>query len=184
MSEEQSISPSVIADFEGYGITRDGKPWSRMTKESLGRWKGTKSVVGTTWKPMKPGRSGSGYRMVILRKNNKSHMRYIHVLVLEAFVGPRPKGMVACHNDGNKENNCVENLRWGTRQSNEADKAKHMTKVQGAKHFLAKMDDDIVRCVRERHAAGITQQALADLHGVDQVTISQVITGKTWKHVV
>ena len=53
--------------------------------------------------------------------------RYIHQLVLEAFVGPRPKGLVACHNDGNSTNNRIENLRWDTPSSNMHDRVKHGT---------------------------------------------------------
>ncbi len=45
--------------------------------------------------------------------------------VLETYVGPRPEGMWACHNDGDKNNNSLSNLRWDTRSNNERDKLKH-----------------------------------------------------------
>lgn len=45
----------------------------------------------------------------------------VHPLVLEAFVGPRPPGMEACHADGNKTNNALSNLRWDTKRANELD---------------------------------------------------------------
>lgn len=47
--------------------------------------------------------------------------RYVHTLVLEAFVGPRPTGGVARHLDDNGENNAVENLCWGTVSENNYD---------------------------------------------------------------
>jgi hypothetical protein len=57
----------------------------------------------------------------------------IHVVVLEAFVGPRPLGMVACHNDGDPQNNALSNLRWDTQGSNNLDAVKHGTHVQARK---------------------------------------------------
>ena len=51
--------------------------------------------------------------------------RYVHRLVLESFVGPRPERMEACHNDGNPTNNHVDNLRWDTRSENVKDAVKH-----------------------------------------------------------
>ena len=58
-----------------------------------------------------------------------------HHLVLRAFVGERPEGLVGCHNDGNPLNNRIENLRWDTIASNVADSVKHRTNVAPPKHF-------------------------------------------------
>jgi hypothetical protein len=40
--------------------------------------------------------------------------RYVHHLVLEAFVGPRPVGGVGSHRDGDYSNNRPDNLLWRT----------------------------------------------------------------------
>lgn len=53
--------------------------------------------------------------------------RYVHVLVLEVFVGPRPTGYEACHNDGDVHNNAVKNLRWDTPSANQQDRIDHGT---------------------------------------------------------
>lgn len=47
--------------------------------------------------------------------------RFVHVLVLEAFVGPCPEGMEALHWNDVAHDNRLENLRWGTRAENIAD---------------------------------------------------------------
>lgn len=44
--------------------------------------------------------------------------KLVHRIVLEAFVGPCPTGMECCHNDNNRTNNRLENLRWDTRYGN------------------------------------------------------------------
>jgi len=44
--------------------------------------------------------------------------RTVHRVILETFVGPCPDGMEGCHNDGDRYNNNVSNLRWDTRYEN------------------------------------------------------------------
>lgn len=70
------------------------------------------------------GNSG-GHLNVAFRKDGRAKSRYVHHVVLEAFVGPRPEGYLACHNDGNPLNNSVENLRWDTPANNLLDMVNH-----------------------------------------------------------
>lgn len=64
---------------------------------------------------LRPGTTASGHQLVILEGGNG---RYVHSLVLEAFVGPAPAGTECCHNDGTQANNDLSNLRWDTRANN------------------------------------------------------------------
>jgi hypothetical protein len=64
---------------------------------------------------LRPGPSNYGHLSVVL---GRGKTRMVHTLVLEAFVGPRPKGMDACHGPGGTQDNRLENLRWGTRTNN------------------------------------------------------------------
>jgi hypothetical protein len=60
-----------------------------------------------------------GYRQVRLTRKGKSIQRYVHALVLAAFVGPRPKDAYeTCHKNQNKEDNRLENLRYCTTREN------------------------------------------------------------------
>lgn len=54
-------------------------------------------------------------------RGTKVYRANIHVLVLEAFVGPRPEGMEVRHLNGNGFDNRLENLRWDTHKANMAD---------------------------------------------------------------
>jgi hypothetical protein len=68
----------------------------------------------------------SGYKSVYLHRNGTiSGKQLVHALVLQAFVGPRPVGMQACHMDGNRLNNFVGNLRWDTVSNNALDQVAH-----------------------------------------------------------
>lgn len=59
--------------------------------------------------------------------------RYIHQLVLEAFVGPRPEGMVTRHLNGDPADNRVENLAWGTQSENNYDAVRHGTHAEASR---------------------------------------------------
>lgn len=78
---------------------------------------------GRILKPTPAGPVGKKY----LRVRVAGKDRYVHRLVLEAFVGPCPPGMETCHNNGDRFDNRLENLRWDTPSNNGRDKAKHGT---------------------------------------------------------
>jgi hypothetical protein len=65
--------------------------------------------------------SRSGYRMHWVQRGARRLNVGVHVLVLLAFVGPRPTGMHACHYDCNPQNNRLSNLRWDTPLGNMMD---------------------------------------------------------------
>lgn len=78
----------------------------------------------------------TGYPAVNLthRSAGRRKQVFVHHLVLEAFVGPRPDGLVCCHNDSNPMNTHVSNLRWDTAQSNIHDQIKRGTFARGQRN--------------------------------------------------
>lgn len=63
----------------------------------------------------------SGRPTVLLTRRNRHRSTLVHTLVLEAFKGPRPRGMEACHANGDRTDNRLANLRWDTRSANQLD---------------------------------------------------------------
>ncbi len=59
-----------------------------------------------------------GYREVILVDNNIRHYKLVHRLVAEAFIPNFENKPQINHKDGNKLNNCVDNLEWCTQSEN------------------------------------------------------------------
>ena len=48
----------------------------------------------------------------IIDSNGKRYTKRVHQVVAELFIGTRPNGFHIHHKDGNKQNNCVENLEY------------------------------------------------------------------------
>lgn len=111
--------------------------------------------------------------------------RVVHRLVLLAFVGPCPTGHEARHIDGDRKNNSLSNLRWGTKDENAADRIAHGTQVRGEKVNTSRLTPEQVREIRRRYAdESIGHRRLAAAYGVARNTIAGILTGKTWAHLV
>lgn len=108
--------------------------------------------------------------------------RITHRLVLEAFVGPCPERMEACHNNGNRTDNRASNLRWDTRKNNHADKIEHGTSQRGENHGSAKFTAVDVERVRALRRAGCSQTEIAKWLGMSQSNVSYIDRGEAWKH--
>jgi len=75
---------------------------------------------------VKGGRANNYHRVMLMHP--KRHA-YVHHLVLETFVGPRPVDMVGCHRNDDGFDNRLVNLYWGTQLDNLADKARNSAPV-------------------------------------------------------
>jgi hypothetical protein len=122
----------------------------------------------------------SGYPTVNLRLDGKRHFRAVHVLVLEAFAGARPKGHHAAHLDGNRANVVLSNLSWVTQSENEAHKIAHGSHSNGAAARRRKFTDRQVEIIRELAAEGVPQTRLAELLGVPDSTVSLIIKRRSY----
>lgn len=80
-------------------------------------------------RPLAPGIDSEGYRRVHLRASPRTAVKSVrvHVLVLLAFVGPRPPCHEIRHLDGNRLNNTLTNLTYGTKSQNVRDAIAHGT---------------------------------------------------------
>lgn len=124
----------------------------------------------------------SGYRCAHLYKEGDRRATLLHIVVAEAFLGPKPSpDMEVRHLDGDKDNCAAANLAWGTHQENVDDQVGHGTRRVGEKHVGAKLTVESVRAIRQR--AGEPQQELADEFGCTFSNISAIQLRKSWRHV-
>jgi hypothetical protein len=111
-----------VVGYEGrYQVSDLGRVKSLARKVWFGnRWCNRKEKI------LKPQPSGKYRYMVVGLGSGVENHFYIHRLVLEAFIGPCPEGMEACHfPDKDSGNNRLSNLRWDTHQRNMSDREKH-----------------------------------------------------------
>lgn len=79
-----------------------------------------------------------GYLRVRIVVNGKRKSAFVHRLVAEKFLEPRPSPQHEIrHLDGNRQNNSSDNLAWGTRKDNAADREAHGRTSRGEKHSEA-----------------------------------------------
>lgn len=109
----------------------------------------------------------------------------IHVLVCEAFHGPKPDwAELVRHRDGDGLNNRYSNLRWGTHKQNAADRRLHGRDTIGSAHGCAKIDEhDVIAifCLSRRRMIAEEIGALFDLSAT---TINRILARELWEHVV
>ena len=163
-----------IPGYEGYFVSRDGD-----VRSQHGRWCRTEN----RWRKLKIQISRMGYPEVELAAGHRRIARRlvrVHTLILISFEGPRPEGMEALHGDDDPMNCCLDNLRWGTRAENDADKVKHGRTIRGNRHPLRKLSEDDIPEVRRLLASGMLQREIAVIYGVTRKCINDVNCGRRW----
>lgn len=109
--------------------------------------------------------------------------RYIevHTLVCLAFHGlPKPRQEVRHFPDPNPANNRADNLSWGSRLENQADRVVQGADQRGEKHVIAKLTETGVREIFKLHKLGWKNTELAAKFGVSSGNISNILCGRAW----
>ena len=195
-----------IIGFPGYFASKDGRIFSTWRRSSFERNPATGHITRTTFSadgalkelcphPMRKGGKRTGKILatyVVLklpaadtnsRRKCKYRNRNIHQLILETFVGPCPEGLEACHNDGNAENNALDNLRWDTKKSNQADRVAHGTDCRGSKSPNAMIDESIAAQIKRRLADGLSRKMVAAELNVSIHIVADIKRNRAWRHV-
>ena len=119
----------------------------------------------------------NGYGYVRLKTENGFKNFRAHKIVLESFVEQSAEGSETRHLNGNRSDNRLCNLGWGTKQENYADKVRHGTvysyyTAPRDEHPNAKLMTEDVAAALYLIEKGWLQDEVARLYGVHQSTIS------------
>lgn len=154
--------PRPIPGFPGYWAYRDG----RIERRTL----------------LKGGRGNPDRYLRLSIRDAEGDLKTVkvHYLVALAFHGPRPKGLVIRHLNGNPLDNRATNLGYGTHGDNMQDRARHGTAARGTDQPNAKLTD---RAVREIRTSDLGTAALASRYGVSETCIKQARKRHSWGHV-
>lgn len=123
-----------------------------------------------------------GYLKVVLSRPGQRLTKMNHLLVLETFVGPRPQGMETRHLNGNKEDDRLENLAWGTALENQEDRRRHGTMPEGESHPRAKLTANEVQGLRRLCESGTSVAEAARRLGVNLPSAYAVCSRRQWRN--
>ncbi len=173
----------AIPDLPWYCIKADGTVFTRRCRRCT-------NVIGP-WRVLSPGKlSKDDYLQVVVYVDNGFHKKIgIHILLLTAFVGPRPTSKwetyVARHLDDNRLNNSLENLAWGTSKDNVYDSMKNgKSKWRfGSRHPCAKVNEEKVVEMRKLHKEGFHHNEIAKMFGISTSTARAICHRISWIHV-
>jgi hypothetical protein len=125
------------------------------------------------------GKQAHGYGVIRQNGKNKS----AHRISYQLFIGIIPDGLCVLHKCDNPS--CVnpDHLFLGTQLDNNRDAiAKGRTYYPKGENNHSKLLNIHIPIIRKLHKRGISQTNIAKQYGVSQQLISNIITGKTWKH--
>ena len=162
-----------VVGFDGYEVSDQGRVLS---------WKlsGRARVRAASPRLRKPVPDKDGYMTVILRRDGKSFCAKIAVLVLTAFVGPKPKGKEVRHLNGRRGDNALSNLRWGTQREQFEDQVRHGTDTRGERNGAAKLTNRQAIEIRRRLSSGERGADLALEFDVGGATITRIKKGERY----
>lgn len=123
---------------------------------------------GHMWKSRirKPAQHSAGYLIISLWKGNKEKIFYVHRLVGQAFIPCYQRGSIINHKDGNRKNNCIDNLEWVSYKDN-SNHARDILHTIGQR----------VRCLSTGKVYSSQSAAARDL-GVSAASVSLHLNGK------
>lgn len=158
---------------------------------NLGRIKSLeRSIVRKDGKPMTyPSRikkqhfDKDGYKMTSLTAEGIKTKVAVHRLVAIAFI-PNPDNYPQVnHKDGNKVNNCVDNLEWcNASQNNYHAYRLGLASNKGEKNGASKLTHKKVEEIRTLYKTGRYQyKEIGELYGVTGGTVSAIVKRRLWK---
>jgi len=192
MSEQMNIGGEVwrdVPDWEGiYEVSSRGRV-KRLKRRVTHRNQVTDFVMVYPTKILKANPDSRGYPQVTLNAVSEGKSRRVarvHRLVAEAFLpNPKNKPQVNHINSDTMDAN-VYNLEWCTMSENQI----HSWE---AGRREAKLGEDSPVC---RYSAGVvsdvyklaknkimSQEKIGRYYGMPQITVSNILTKKTWRHV-
>lgn len=155
---------------------------------SGGYWASNKgNIKNRQGKPLSQKTKSNGYKEVCLYIDKKPYMKYVHRLIIETWSIPIQQGKQVNHIDGDKSNNCIENLEVVTPSEN----SKHSYHVlgnkapvmKGEKHPNAKLTKDEVLQIRHMFKKGLDARLMAKTFNTPLSTIRKICYRQTWKHI-
>jgi len=171
--ENQAPANSVPdPDFPDYSWTRDGKCWSEARKILVDdpRFGQIEKWIGGFFLKSHP--NSNGYYATTLTKDGRHHHVLVHARVARTFLGRTPSGLQISHEDHNKENCALKNLKFRTSKSNQQHSKKARGEWRGKAVRLSPAERELIK---ELHALGASVVALSKKFTRHELSIRKVL---------
>lgn len=173
---ENNIKLKQIPDFPDYYTSEHGEVFSMRVNS--GKYKSKRQIDSTPRKLKQYLNKQNGYLYVGIYGDGKQYVFSVHRLTASSFYGAIPKHLQVLHNDGNRLNNNISNLRFGTIAENCRDTVLHGHSTAKEKHPNVKLTQIQVDEIRSLN--NVSGAELARRYGVCDATICLIRKRKRW----
>lgn len=169
----------AVAGFEGaYEVSRCGRV------RSLDRYLPNRNGLALRrGRELKPVVDAGGYCSTQLNHRGVCLTVFVHKLVAEAFIGPRPDGCEINHKSGVKTDNAVDNLEYLTPAANIHHAARVLGRTLGWQACNIKLTAADIPRIRELVRSGTPPATVGDLFAVSDQAVRSIMHGRTWRHI-
>lgn len=174
----KNIEWKKVEGYESYEVSNTGlvRSVDREIKRTDGQ---IRFVEGKELTIQHDSRSGRPMVRLYHAETRKGRTFKVHRLVALTFLGERPEGTETCHLDGDVTNNNIENLQYKSKSSNQIDIMKHTKHCAAGKLTV----EDVVEIRRAYKEKEMNQYQLAEVFGITQGTVSEIVNRKTFKFI-
>ena len=167
----------TIPTLEHYEASTEGRIRAKARTIVLdGMWGPTSRALPA--KILRPQKHTGGYTKHCLWHGGIGSQHLTHKLVLWTFVGLRPAGLEACHLNGDKADNRLGNLKWGTRSENQAHREDHGTGRIGKPRTVNRVSDNVVKLIRQLRPF-LNNTQIARALQIPRTTVNDLAKGRT-----
>jgi hypothetical protein len=174
----------IIPDFPNYRISNTGRVQSRWQKIHYNNDKRLTWALTDNWTDLtiQENQTGKYYYIGLRSEKNETKLFYIHRLLAELFI-PKPnsnKPLCVRHLDGNKQNNNLTNLAWGTYSENTLDNIRLGVWKNNTKPKLTPQQVREIRSLKTSNS--LTQKEIARQYNVSPMTVSRIVNHVLWRN--
>ena len=119
-------------------------------------------------------RGGVSYPRITIHLNGGRTMRFVHDIVAETFLGPRPPFMQINHKDRNRLNPAADNLEYLSARQNQI----HAFLTTNRPRKLSHEEVIEIRSLKPY----LTQISIARMFGVSRTLVGDIHKGKVWQY--
>ena len=127
---------------------------------------------------LKPRINSRGYKYINLSQDGRYKSLIIHRLVAQSFLGY--SNLTVNHKNGNKLNNCVDNLEWITTEANMRHASVNKLLAFGEKNGNSKLSQRDILHIKYKYKTGKSMGCIAKEFGVSRQCIGDIINNQHW----